>query len=159
MARRRPGPARKKPLNTFGEAVHRELEASGLFQNNLHELARAVNRSYRTLYAYMTAGETKKIPAETVEALADALKISVDRLRVTTAPHLQLVRDSDMGPPGVEAFIGAHPELEPAYCSELRSLAAKAGPEHFTYEIADSLVRGFRARDRGKGIQRPELKD
>lgn len=151
--RRRTGPAREKPLNAFGRALEAERAASRYA--TIEALCEAADVKYRTLYSYMSEGGTKKIPAEVVEKLADALGISVERLRTT--PRLRLVRDDDRGVPSVEAYIEAHPDLEPRYVEELRGMAAKAGPESFTYEVVDGIVRGFRARDRGKRIERPEI--
>lgn len=68
-------------------------------------------------------------------------------------------RDEDERYPGLVAYLIANPALDPAYARELRQMAVRIGPDHFTFESAEKLVSSFRARDAGKTKPRPEIGD
>ncbi len=154
--RRKSGPEPTVPFNAFGLIVNREREiasASGRFTGTWDDLAESAGTRYRTLYGYMRGPDTKKIPASIVAGLADALGVSTDRLRV--APALHVVREDAEGYPAIEAYIAAHPDIEPNHATELRALRRSGGPDQITYAVAEGYHRGAIARDKMR--PRPEL--
>lgn len=66
-------------------------------------------------------------------------------------------READEGHPAIERFIAAHPEASPKHQAELRSLRRSLGPDSITEEVLLGMLRGLRARDARRELDRPVI--
>ncbi|WP_053235960.1 helix-turn-helix domain-containing protein [Sandaracinus amylolyticus] len=141
----------------LGERLKVAREAAGLTQQRA---AADAEVDIGTLSKY-ELGKVAEPSMAKVRRLALLYGVRVEWLDSGDGPmkHGQerVERDDELGYPEIEAYIEAHPELEPDEIAAARRLRRSGGPDEITYEVVDGFVRGWRARKRGRAIQRPKL--
>lgn len=141
----------------LGERLRVAREAAGLTQQRA---AADADVDIGTLSKY-ELGKVAEPSMAKVRRLALLYGVRVDWLDSGTGPmkhgEERVERDDELGYPGVEAYIEAHPELEPDEIDAARRLRRSGGPDEITYEVVDGFLRGRRAAKKGRAIPRPKL--